>query len=158
VTILQKPDSILTIQPLKINFYQNDLIVKLQIVTNDKFLLNGLAGMNLNQLKLFYYTAKFNSPTAAAEHLFISQPAVTTGIHRLEDHYNVKFFKREGQYVSLNEAGKKLYTISYPVDNPKIEIKEVLTDQFVIIVAPDHPIANQTAIYPKNLEFQANPF
>ena len=144
MTILQKPDSILTIQPLKINFYQNDLIVKLQIVTNDKFLFNGFAGMNLNQLRLFYYTAKLKSPTAAAEHLFITQPAVTTGIHRLEDHYNVKFFKREGKYVSLNEAGKRLYTISYPVDNPKIEIKEVLTDQFVIIVAPDHPIANQT--------------
>jgi DNA-binding transcriptional LysR family regulator len=200
----------------------------------DKFLFNGFAGMNLNQLKLFYYTAKFNSPTAAAEHLFISQPAVTTGIHRLEDHYNVKFFKRKGKYVSLNEAGKKLYTyadqlfeiealaedfikqlqdkntqririltcesfgsyylpdlinrfhqahpevqfsvdtmlseqviastvaiktdigfISYPVDNPKIEIKEVLIDQFVIIVAPDHPIANQTEIHPKDLEGQA---
>jgi LysR family transcriptional regulator, transcriptional activator of the cysJI operon len=65
--------------------------------------------MNLNQLKLFYFTAKFQSPSIAARYLFISQPAVTTGIQRFENHYNVKLFKREGRTLSLTAAGQALY-------------------------------------------------
>ena len=39
--------------------------------------------MNLNQLKVFYLTAKHGSLSAAAESLYITQPAVTKGIQRL---------------------------------------------------------------------------
>ena len=68
--------------------------------------------MNLNQLKLFYLTAKHKSPSAAAENLNISQPAVTTGIQRLEEYYNVKFFRREGRSLNLTEAGEALYNLA----------------------------------------------
>ena len=39
--------------------------------------------MNLNQLKIFYMTAKKGNLSVAAQELFISQPAVTKGIQRL---------------------------------------------------------------------------
>jgi DNA-binding transcriptional LysR family regulator len=68
--------------------------------------------MNLNQLKLFYLTARYKSPTAAAEYLNISQPAVTTGIHRLEEHYDVKLFQRSGKSLALTEAGKALHKLA----------------------------------------------
>ncbi len=68
--------------------------------------------MNLNQLRLFYYTAKYQSPTAAAHHLYVTQPAVTTGIQRLESHYNVRLFLREGKNLSLTEAGEALYELA----------------------------------------------
>jgi DNA-binding transcriptional LysR family regulator len=42
--------------------------------------------MNLNQLKVFYLTAKHGSLSAAAESLYITQPAVTKGIQRLQEH------------------------------------------------------------------------
>jgi DNA-binding transcriptional LysR family regulator len=65
--------------------------------------------MNLNQLKLFYLTARFKSPSEAAKFLNISQPAVTTGIHRLEDHYDVKLFQRDGKTMVRTEAGDALF-------------------------------------------------
>ena len=45
--------------------------------------------MNLNQLKLFYLAVKRGSLSAAAEALNITQPAVTKGIKRMEEHYEV---------------------------------------------------------------------
>ena len=47
--------------------------------------------MNLNQLKIFYTTAKKGNLSAAAQELFISQPAVTKGIQRLQEFYDIKF-------------------------------------------------------------------
>lgn len=72
----------------------------------------GYVYMNLNQLKLFYFTAKYNSPSAAAEYLNISQPAVTTGIHRLEEYYDVKLFQRDGRSLALTEAGEALHKLA----------------------------------------------
>ena len=65
--------------------------------------------MNLNQLKLFYLTARYKSPSEAAKFLNISQPAVTTGIHRMEDHYDVKLFQRDGNTMKRTEAGDALF-------------------------------------------------
>ena len=36
--------------------------------------------MNLNQLKIFYFAVKAKNLSAAADQLFITQPAVTKGI------------------------------------------------------------------------------
>ena len=47
--------------------------------------------MNLNQLKIFYLAAKCQSFSVAAEKLNITQPAVTKGIQRLQDHKEIKF-------------------------------------------------------------------
>ena len=47
--------------------------------------------MNLNQLKIFYYAAKNANLSVAAEKLFITQPAVTKGIQRLQEQYELKF-------------------------------------------------------------------
>ena len=41
--------------------------------------------MNLNQLKIFYFAAKNANLSIAAEKLFITQPAVTKGIQRLQE-------------------------------------------------------------------------
>jgi DNA-binding transcriptional LysR family regulator len=82
--------------------------------------------MNLNQLKLFYLTAKYQSPTAAAKALFITQPAVTTGIQRFEDYYDIRFFTREGKKMVLTKAGKALYGIA-----EKIFEMEVLAEDCV---------------------------
>ena len=55
--------------------------------------------MNLNQLKIFYYAARNGSLSAAAQALFITQPAVTKGIQRLQEHYEIRF---------VDFVGKKL--------------------------------------------------
>ena len=47
--------------------------------------------MNLNQLKIFYMAAKKGNLSLAAQELFISQPAVTKGIQRLQEFYDIRW-------------------------------------------------------------------
>ncbi len=68
--------------------------------------------MNLNQLKIFYLAAKHGNLSAAAEDLYITQPAVTRGIQRLQEYYEIKFFKRLGRKLELTYSGKGLYEIA----------------------------------------------
>ena len=42
--------------------------------------------LNLNQLRIFYYTAKHLNFTRAAADLYITQPAVTAQIKAFEEH------------------------------------------------------------------------
>jgi DNA-binding transcriptional LysR family regulator len=68
--------------------------------------------MNLNQLKLFYLSIKRQSLSAAAAELNITQPAVTKGIKRLQEYYEIQFVERLGKKLVLTKAGKALYDIA----------------------------------------------
>lgn len=189
--------------------------------------------MNLNQLKIFYLTAQKGSLSAAAEELYITQPAVTKGIQRLQEYYDIKFVHHIGKKLVLTDAGEVLYRIaekifemesqaeesirdfqqrkrghirilssesfgdyylpqilipfskahplvrismnilpteqvventatlnndigfiSYPVENKKLSVKEVLEDQLVIITPLDHPLAEKSSLVAGDLENQ----
>lgn len=64
---------------------------------------------NLEYLKAFYYTAKYLSITAAAEALFISQPAVSLTIKRLEGELGCKLFFRTTKGARLTPEGEVFY-------------------------------------------------
>jgi DNA-binding transcriptional LysR family regulator len=66
--------------------------------------------LNLNQLKIFYISGKCQSFSAAAEELFLTQPAVTMQIRYLESYFNVKLFNRQGKRMELTEAGRVLFS------------------------------------------------
>lgn len=68
--------------------------------------------MNLNQLKIFYFAAKRGNLSAAAQELFITQPAVTKGIQRLQEFYEMKFVDHIGKKLVLTDAGAVLYDIT----------------------------------------------
>jgi len=68
--------------------------------------------MNLNQLKLFYLSIKRQSLSAAAAELNITQPAVTQGIKRLQEYYEIRFVERVGKKLVLTKAGQALYDIA----------------------------------------------
>ena len=68
--------------------------------------------MNLNQLKLFYLAVKRKSLSAAAAELNITQPAVTKGIKRLQEYYEVRFVERLGKKLILTKAGQALYDMA----------------------------------------------
>ena len=189
--------------------------------------------MNLNQLKVFYLAAKKGNLSAAAQELFITQPAVTKGIQRLQEFYEIKFVDHIGKKLVLTDAGEVLYEIaekifelesqaedsirdfqqrkrghvrilasesfgdyylpriiiafsktyplvritmnilpteqvventvalnndlgfiSYPVEHPKLRVREVLEDRLVIIAPPTHPIARKKKIAPADLADQ----
>ncbi len=84
--------------------------------------------MNLNQLKIFYYAAKKGSLIAAAEELFITQPAVTKAIQRLQEHYDLKFFNRFGKKLILTDAGEALYEIAEKIFELETQAEESVLD------------------------------
>jgi len=65
--------------------------------------------MNLNQLKIFYFAVKSGNLSTAAEQLFITQPAVTKGIQRLQEYYELKFIDYVGKKLVLTDAGEVLF-------------------------------------------------
>ena len=57
------------------------------------------------RLQVFHAVAKHLSFTKAAEALFMTQPAVTSQIRQLEEHFNTRLFDRAHGHISLTPAG-----------------------------------------------------
>ena len=84
--------------------------------------------INFNHFRIFYYAAKAESFTDAAEKLFITQPAVTAQIHAFEEACNLKLFKKKGRHVQLTDEGKALFHYARKVFEFEHEI-EVAIDK-----------------------------
>ena len=84
--------------------------------------------MNLNQLKIFYYAAKNANLSVAAEKLFITQPAVTKGIQRLQEQYELKFIDFVGKKLVLTDAGEVLYQIAEKIFELENQAEESIRD------------------------------
>lgn len=65
--------------------------------------------INLELYKVFYYVAKNESITRAANELSISQPAISKSIKTLEEQINTQLFIRKRDGVSLTETGNIIY-------------------------------------------------
>lgn len=65
--------------------------------------------INLDLYRIFYVVAKSGSISAAADVLFISQPAITFQIKKLEDQLGISLFTRTKHGVILTDEGKVLF-------------------------------------------------
>lgn len=65
--------------------------------------------ISLDSLRVFYEVAKQQNITHAANKLFISQPAVTQTIQKLELQLNTKLFIRQPKGIKLTAAGESVY-------------------------------------------------
>lgn len=65
--------------------------------------------INLELYKVFYYVAKNENISRAANEMLISQPAISKSIKTLENQIDAKLFIRKRDGVELTEAGSKLY-------------------------------------------------
>lgn len=63
--------------------------------------------MDIKWLKTFIAAAKHENFHRASEELFLTQPAVTKHIKRLEQHLNIPLFERTGKNIALTPAGSK---------------------------------------------------
>ncbi|MBB6445782.1 LysR family transcriptional regulator [Bacillus benzoevorans] len=61
--------------------------------------------MDIKWLKTFITAAKYENFRKASEELFLTQPAITKHIHRLEEHLHIQLFDRNGKSISLTSAG-----------------------------------------------------
>lgn len=71
--------------------------------------------MTIRYLTIFSKVCETLNMTAAAEQLFITQPAVSACISELEAHYNVKLFERKRSKLFLTADGERLYHLSQKV-------------------------------------------
>lgn len=84
--------------------------------------------LNFNQLRIFYFAAKHLSFTEAARRLFITQPAVTAQIKHLEEHCNLKLFRKRGRRVCLTEPGEALFEYVKRVFEYEREIEDAIEE------------------------------
>ncbi len=64
---------------------------------------------NLNLYHIFYTTAKAGNISKAAKELYISQPAISKAIKKLEGSLNTILFKRNSRGVTLTPSGEMLF-------------------------------------------------
>lgn len=64
---------------------------------------------NLNNYRAFYTVATYGNISKAAEALYISQPALSKSISKLEEGLNIKLFSRTSKGVKLTNEGEILY-------------------------------------------------
>ena len=84
--------------------------------------------MNLNQLKIFHAAVKAGNLSLAAEELFITQPAVTKGIQRLQEYYELKFIDYVGKKLVLTDAGEVLFKIAEKIFDMETHAEESIRD------------------------------
>lgn len=65
--------------------------------------------INFDYYRTFYYVAKYKKISLAAEKLYVSQPAITQTIQKLEDQLGSSLFFRTKSGMELTETGKMLY-------------------------------------------------
>lgn len=82
--------------------------------------------MNLNALRIFYEVGKYSSISIAAEHLFISQPAVSQQVKKLEKTYQKKLLKKSGRKIELTALGEKVYKQASILFMQELKIEELL--------------------------------
>ena len=64
---------------------------------------------NLSQYKIFYEVAKAGNISKAAKELYISQPAISKAISKLEDSIGIPLFTRSSRGVQLTAEGQILF-------------------------------------------------
>lgn len=68
-----------------------------------------MENISFDLYRLFYVVANYENISKAANVLYITQPAVTQGIKKLEEQLGGNLFYRNKKGVTLTEEGKRLY-------------------------------------------------
>lgn len=91
------------------------------------------------RLQVFHAVAKHGSFTRAAEHLFMTQPAVTFQIKQLEEHFDTRLLDRGHGKISLTAAGEivlayaeRILGLSAELDTRVSEMTDELAGQIKI--------------------------
>ncbi|WP_125580945.1 LysR family transcriptional regulator [Levilactobacillus cerevisiae] len=67
--------------------------------------------MNLHQLRYFECVGRLENYTQAAQELRVSQPSLTTAIHKLEDELDLTLFTKQGRHIVLTNTGSQLLQV-----------------------------------------------
>lgn len=82
--------------------------------------------MTTEQLEAFTATVEFGGINAAAEKLFISQPAVTHRLKKLEEDLGIALFERTANRALLTEAGRAFMPEAKKILNAHMDAKKAM--------------------------------
>lgn len=82
--------------------------------------------IDLTKLQTFYYVTQSMSFSEAADHLHLTQPAVSHHIKSLEQDLGVELFERAGSTLRLTDAGRLLLPRARKMMHESIEIKQMI--------------------------------
>ena len=108
--------------------------------------------MKLNQLYYFKTVCKYNNITKAAEHLHVSQPAITHAIRELERELGIRLFKRTNKNVSLTQEGVLFFQKSSDILSELESLVDEMRDQGELkraVIRVGGPPAKGTLIHPQ---------
>jgi DNA-binding transcriptional LysR family regulator len=97
--------------------------------------------MNFDQVRAFRLTAELGSFNRAAKEMFLTQPAISLQIRRLEQELGVQLFERQGKRLKLSPAGAVFLRFAKRLDTLSTEVKREL----VSVIVETRPIVIGTA-------------
>lgn len=99
------------------------------------------------QLKLFEAVSRLGSYTRAAEELFLTQPAVSIQIKRLEEQTGLPLFEKVGKKIFPTAAGKAMYSASQDILNRVDLLKNTIEELTGTVKGPIQLSVVTTAKY-----------
>ncbi|MGB3900129.1 MAG: LysR substrate-binding domain-containing protein [Mesorhizobium sp.] len=84
--------------------------------------------MRYVQLRAFHYVAISGGFSRAAEELFLTQPAISDQVRKLEEEYDILLFNRQRKQVTLTPAGEKLLAITLRMFDTESQALELLSE------------------------------
>jgi len=82
--------------------------------------------MNLKHLETFHYFCKFMSVSRAAEHLNVTQPAVSQQLKSFQAECGIQLFYREAHEYKLTETGEAVFLLSKSIVSRVGQAEELL--------------------------------
>jgi len=84
------------------------------------------------QLRAFHYVAVHGGFSRAAEALFLTQPAVSDQVRKLEEEYDVLLFSRRHKRPSLTPAGEELFAITRKLFDCEAQAHDFLAENHAL--------------------------
>ncbi|MFE0019169.1 LysR substrate-binding domain-containing protein [Mesorhizobium sp. NPDC059054] len=84
--------------------------------------------MRYVQLRAFHYVAVCGGFSRAAETLFLTQPAISDQVRKLEEEYDVLLFNRHKKQVTLTAQGERLLEITHRMFDNEQQASDLLSE------------------------------
>ena len=89
--------------------------------------------LSYSQLKAFHNVALHGGFSRASEQVFLSQPALSEHVRRLEQDHDVLLFRREKKRVFLTETGQQLFNLTERFFEIEHEVNDFLIEKRIAV-------------------------